>query len=124
LLERIILQCFEIAMKGGLITAAERTGKGRTGSRKPARYGFEIRQRLFARHSELVLDLEEELAPEKRGEVSCQNAKRVIALAALGLTAGTTSPAATVVTPNTTRTTGRRIPRSGRARCRRLPRFP
>ena len=81
MLEWIVLQCFEIALKGGLITAAQGTGKRGAGSPKPAHDGFKIRQRQLARHSELRIELEEELAPEKRGEVSGKNAQRVIALA-------------------------------------------
>jgi hypothetical protein len=38
----------------------------------------------MARHTELRVDLEEKLAPEKRGEVSSENAQRMIALACSG----------------------------------------
>ena len=85
LLERIALQCCEIVPNGGLITAAQGTGKRRTRSRKPAHDGYEIRQRLLARHSELPVELEEKLAPEKRGEVSSENAQRMVTLALLRL---------------------------------------
>jgi hypothetical protein len=85
LLERIALQACEIVPKGSLITVAQGTRKRRTRSDKPAHDGYEIRQRLLAWRSELRVELEEKLAPEKRGEVSSQNAQRMIAFALLRL---------------------------------------
>jgi hypothetical protein len=81
LLEGIALQGFQVALKGGSITAAQGAGKREARSAKSARDGFKIRQHLFAGHSEVCIELEEELTPKKSGEVSCQNAQRMITFA-------------------------------------------